>query len=81
VGESAADRSPERDKLRRLLFPDLEEEEGWARLDKVFEQAEDPERMKAIEEIAAAILSDDPAEALLARLRALTPPPRRPSEP
>ena len=42
-------RSPELDQVRQMLFPRLSPEEGWARIDKVFERAADPERIDAIE--------------------------------
>ena len=42
-------RTPELDQVRQMLFPRLSPEEGWARIDKVFERAEDPERIEAIE--------------------------------
>jgi hypothetical protein len=42
-------RSPELDQVRQMLFPRLPADEGWARIDKAFERAADPERIDAIE--------------------------------
>ena len=58
------ERSPELDKVRQLLFRDLPEEEGWARIDAALEAAADPKRLDAIEEIAANDLSGDLAAAV-----------------
>jgi hypothetical protein len=68
--------SPELDKVRQLLFRDLTEEEGWARIDAALAAAADPKRIDAIEEIAANDLSGDLADAVR-RLheRDETPPP------
>ena len=59
------DRSPELDQVRRLLFPNLTEEDGWARIDAALEGAADPERVDAIERFA----DDELADHLLAELR------------
>jgi hypothetical protein len=45
-------RSPELDEVRRLLFPRLTEEEGWAKIDRAFRGAEDPRKQEAIEAFA-----------------------------
>jgi hypothetical protein len=45
-------RSPELDEVRRLLFPGLAEDEGWARIDRAFEGAADPRKQEAIEAYA-----------------------------
>lgn len=58
------DHSPELDKVRQLLFPDLSVEEGWERVDAALEAAADPEKLDAIEEIAAGDLSGDLAAAV-----------------
>jgi hypothetical protein len=70
----AANRSPALDEVRRLLFPNLSPEEGWARIDRAFSGAEDPKKVRAIEELAATTresLGSDPAAVLLARLQEL----------
>jgi hypothetical protein len=66
--------SPELDKVRQLLFPELPVEEGWARIDAAMEQAADPKRLDAIEKIAARDLSGDLA-AVVRRLREQDEPP------
>jgi hypothetical protein len=45
-------RSPELDEVRRLLFPRLSEDEGWARVDRAFRGAADPRKQDAIEAYA-----------------------------
>jgi len=45
-------RSPELDEVRRLLFPRLEEEQGWAQIERAFERAADPRKQEAIEAYA-----------------------------
>jgi hypothetical protein len=68
--------SPELDKVRQLLFPDLSVEEGWAQIDTALERAADPKRLDAIEELAAQDLSGDLAAAVhRLREREETPPP------
>lgn len=72
------ERSPELDKVRQLLFPALPAEEGWARIEAAFAGASDPERLDAIEELAARELSGDLLGAvrrLHEREREETPPP------
>jgi hypothetical protein len=66
-GEQVAedDRSPELDQVRRLLFPNLTEEEGWARIDTALDGAADPKRVDEIDRLA----DDQLAEALLDELR------------
>ena len=44
-----ADHSPELDQVRRLLFPTLTSDEGWARIDWAMRRAADPEKQQAIE--------------------------------
>ena len=46
------DRTPEMDKVRQLLFPELPEEEGSSRIDLAMQQAADPERLDRIDAIA-----------------------------
>jgi hypothetical protein len=67
--DSAANpnRSPELDEVRRMLFPGLSPEEGWARIDQAIRGAADPEKQAAIEALAE---RDLPAD-LLASLKAL----------
>ena len=45
-------RSPELDEVRRLLFPSLSEDEGWAKIEHAFERAADPRKQEAIEAYA-----------------------------
>ena len=59
------DRSPELDQVRRLLFPNLTEEDGWARIDAALDGAADPGRVDAVERLA----DDELADHLLAELR------------
>jgi hypothetical protein len=61
-------RSKELDQVRQLLFPDLPEEEGWARIDAAFRGAADPERTQAIERLASGDLNAE-LTAALRRLR------------
>ena len=61
------DRSPELDRVRQMLFPQLPPQEGWARIDAAFSGAADPQRTAAIERLASGDLSDD----LLSLLRLL----------
>lgn len=71
------DHSPELEKVRQLLFPDLPVEEGWARIDAALAAAADPERLDAIDELAARDLDDDLAAAVH-RLREREEPPPTP---
>jgi hypothetical protein len=71
VDHPVVNRSPALDEVRRLLFPNLSQEEGWARIDRAFSGAADPKKVRAIEELAAATREghgSDPTAALLARL-------------
>jgi hypothetical protein len=52
------------EKVRQLLFPDLPAEEGWARIEAAMEQASDPKRLDAIEDLAGDSLSADLTEAI-----------------
>jgi hypothetical protein len=45
-------RSPELDEVRRLLFPGLSEDDGWAKIERAFERAADPRKQEAIEAYA-----------------------------
>ena len=45
-------RSPELDEVRRLLFPRLSEDDGWAKIDAAFRGASDPRKQAAIEAYA-----------------------------
>jgi hypothetical protein len=63
-------RTPELDQVRRLLFPSLPEEEGWARIEGALEGAKDEERIDAIESLAEGDLTAD----LIAALRRLRSP-------
>lgn len=61
-------RTRELDQVRRLLFPGLPAEEGWARIEGALEGAKDEERIDAIEELAEGDLTAD-LIAALKRLR------------
>jgi hypothetical protein len=65
-------RTPELDQVRRLLFPALPEEEGWARIEGALAGAKDDERLDAIEELAEGDLTAD----LVAALKRLQAPKR-----
>jgi hypothetical protein len=67
MGNSGDGRPPELDQVRQMLYPNLPEEEGWARIEAALSGAADPKRWEAIERIAA-----DPAlgAAILERLGA-----------
>jgi hypothetical protein len=80
MSSSGGARRPDLDQVRQMLFPDLPEEEGWARIElaisgaadparwaAIEDIASDPARLAAIERLAAASLSDD----LLLRLNEL----------
>lgn len=67
MSDSEPDRSPELDRVRQMLFPQLPPSEGWARIDAAFTGAADPQRTAAIERLASGDLSDD----LLSLLRLL----------
>jgi hypothetical protein len=72
VNNPAANRSPELDEVRRLLFPGLSPEDGWARIDLAFSRAADSEQWRKIEALATREgLSADLAAVLLARLKEL----------
>ena len=63
-------RTRELDQVRRLLFPTLPPEEGWARIEGALAGAKDDERIDAIEELAAGDLTAD----LIAALKRLQAP-------
>jgi hypothetical protein len=65
-------RTPELDQVRRLLFPTLPPEEGWARIEGALEGAKDEERIDAIEDLAEGDLTAD-LVAALKRLQAPNP--------
>ena len=67
MSDSEPDRSPELDRVRQMLFPQLPPNEGWAKMDAAFSGAADPKRTAAIERLASGDLSDD----LLSLLRLL----------
>jgi hypothetical protein len=56
MNTTAANRSPELDQVRRLLFPKLTAAEGWAQIDRAFSGAADPNRVRAIEERASELV-------------------------
>ena len=53
-------RSPELDEVRRLLFPKLADDEGWAKIERAFERAADPRKQEAIEAYARRELNSPP---------------------
>ena len=61
--------------MRRILFPALSPEEGWARIDRALRNADDGERWTAIEETAR---QEHLSVALLERLRELREKDREP---
>ena len=63
-------RTPELDQVRRLLFPSLPPEEGWARIEGALAGAKDENRFEAIEELAEGDLTAE----LIAALRRLRAP-------
>ena len=63
-------RSPELEQVRLMLFPRLNREDGWLRIETALERAADPERAKRIEALAS---DPDLADALLRRVRGLDP--------
>jgi hypothetical protein len=66
VAEEDVDRSAELDQVRRLLFPELPPDEGWARIEAALEGASDERRVEAIER---ATRSRDLSQHLLDLLR------------
>jgi hypothetical protein len=70
VPEDSTRRTPELDQVRRLLFPTLSPEEGWARIEGALAGAKDEERVDAIEELAGRDLT---AELIAALQRLQTP--------
>jgi hypothetical protein len=56
MNTTAANRSPELDEVRRLLFPNLTPAAGWAQIDRAFGGAADPNRVRAIEERASELV-------------------------
>jgi hypothetical protein len=66
----SAGRTPELDQVRRLLFPTLPPEEGWARIEGALAGAKDEARIEAIENLAAGDLTAD----LIAVLKRLQTP-------
>lgn len=65
-------RNPELDQVRRLLFPTLPPEEGWARIESALAGAKDDERIDAIENLAEGDLTAD-LIAVLKRLQSPQP--------
>jgi hypothetical protein len=64
VPEDSTRRTPELDQVRRLLFPTLSPEEGWARIEGALAGAKDEERVDAIEELAGRDLTAELIDAL-----------------
>ena len=65
-------RTPELDQVRRLLFPSLPPEDGWARVEGALAGAKDEERIDAIEGLVSRDLT---AELIAAIKRLQTPQP------
>jgi hypothetical protein len=61
------ERSKELEEVRKLLFPSLPAEEGWAKIDAAVAGAADDRRFEAIEALASGDMNED----LLAALRIL----------
>ena len=61
-------RSPELDKVREMLFPNLPAEEGWARIERAIKDAADKDR---IDKIEAAVAAGDFYLELIAAVRDL----------
>lgn len=59
MGEHERDRSPELDQVRRLLFPRLPAEDGWARIEGALARASDPARVEAVERLATGDLDGE----------------------
>ena len=68
VAGNEAARSADLDEVRRLLFPELPPEEGWARIDAAMAGAADDRRVEAIEELCSGDLDQALLDAL-GRLR------------
>jgi hypothetical protein len=68
VPDTPEGRSPELDQVRRLLFPKLPPDEGWARIEGALADAKDEERIEAIEDLVEGDLTAD-LIAALKRLR------------
>jgi hypothetical protein len=61
------------DELRRMLFPRLSPEKGWARVDAAARGQSDPERWAAIERIVAVEQLHSELRTRLRQLRATAP--------
>jgi hypothetical protein len=70
VPDNPERRTPELDQVRRLLFPTLPTEEGWARIEGALAGAKNEERIDAIEELAGRDLTAE----LIAAIRRLHTP-------
>ena len=68
MDDEGVERSSDLDRVRRLLFGDVPEDEGWERIAAAIHGAADPERQEAIEKIASGDLGRDLME-VLRRLR------------
>ena len=67
--EGSRSRSHELDQVRRMLFSELSEEEGWARIDAALRGAEDADRLDSIERRADSTDLDADLLDALKRLR------------
>jgi hypothetical protein len=68
VDDEGVERSSDLDRVRKLLFGDVPEDEGWERIAAAIHGAADPERQEAIEKIASGDLGRDLMD-VLRRLR------------
>jgi hypothetical protein len=69
MADGRPSRSSDLDAVRKLLFPGLPVEEGWAKIDAAIEGAADERRQEAIEDLVAGDLTEE-LIAALRRLRA-----------
>ena len=68
MDDEGVERSSDLDRVRKLLFGDVPEDEGWERIAAAIHGAADPERQEAIEKIASGDLGRDLMD-VLRRLR------------
>ena len=68
MDDEGVERSSDLDRVRKLLFGDVPEDEGWERIAAAIHGAADPARQEAIEKIASGDLGRDLMD-VLRRLR------------
>lgn len=64
MGGNERARSSDLNEVRKLLFPELPPDEGWARIDAAMAGAADDRRVEAIEELCAGDLNQELLDAL-----------------